>query len=124
MNRKIFLQRLGGVLISLPILSVIGCGSDDDAAEVTPTDPPVASENCENGAVGTISNNHGHSLTVTTAEVEAGVEKTYTIQGTSGHDHSITLSPANFTTLADGEGLDIDSSVGGGHTHIVTVFCA
>jgi len=42
------------------MLSVIGCGSDDEA---TPTG------NCDNGATGTIANNHGHNLAVTAADV-------------------------------------------------------
>ena len=120
MNRKVFLQSIGGLLISLPIISVLGCSSSDDG---TPAPTSTSSGNCDNGAATTISANHGHSMSVSTADVQAGVEKTYTIQGSSGHDHSITLTAANFKTLASGNGLDVNSTTGGGHTHIVTVFC-
>jgi len=136
MNRKAFLQTLGGVLISLPVLSVIGCSSSDDDASNTPpvstpptgTDPdpdPDPAGNCDNGATGEIFNNHGHSLVVSAADVQAGTDKTYTIQGTSGHDHSVTLTAANFTTLGNGQVLSgITSTAGGGHTHSVEVTCA
>jgi len=126
MKRKDFLLKIGGVLISLPIISVVGCSSSDDAAPApipTPIIPVNPSGNCDNGAATSISSNHGHSLAVAAVDVQAGVEKTYMIQGTSGHDHSITLTAANFTTLGSGQGLDIVSTAGGGHTHIVTVFC-
>lgn len=118
MNRKVFLQSIGGLLISLPIILVLGCSSSDDD---TPT--PTTSGNCDNGAAGTISSNHGHSLSVSANDVQAGIEKTYTIQGTSVHDHSITLTAANFTTLASGQALGVTSTTGDGHTHIITVFC-
>jgi len=122
MDRKSFLQILGGGLVTLPILSVIGCGSDDGAP--APIPEPTPTENCDNGAIGTIASNHGHSLAVPVADVQAGVEKTYTIQGTSGHDHTITVTVANFTNLSNGQAFEITSTAGGGHTHIVTVFCA
>lgn len=120
MNRKSFLQILGGGLISLPVLSVIGCSSDDG----TPAPIITAPENCDNGAIGTIASNHGHSLAVPVADVQAGVEKTYTIQGNSGHDHNVTVTAANFINLSNGQAFEITSTAGGGHTHIVTVFCA
>ena len=120
MNRKMFLQKIAGVLISLPIISVLGCSSSDDA----PTPPTDPSGNCDNGATGTISSNHGHSLAVSAADVQSGAEKTYTIQGSSGHDHSVTLTAANFTALGNGQSLGVISTAGGGHTHSVTVTCA
>ncbi|PHS10050.1 MAG: hypothetical protein COA88_03200 [Kordia sp.] len=123
MNRKAFLQRLGGVLISLPLLSIIGCSSSDDDASTPPTETNP-SGNCNNGATGTISSNHGHSLVVSVADVQSGAEKTYTIQGSSGHDHSVTLTAANFTALGNGQSLGVTSTAGGGHTHSVTVICA
>lgn len=121
MNRNVFLKKLGGALVALPIISLIGCSSDDD---VTPTPPAVSTGNCNNGATGAIGTNHGHSLAVSAADVQAGVQKTYTIQGTSGHDHNITLSVANFTTLSTGTSVSVNSTAGGGHTHSVNVVCA
>ena len=118
-----FLQKIAGVLISLPIISVLGCLSSDDAP--TPTTDPDPLGNCDNGTTATnISSNHGHSLAVSAADVQSGAEKTYTIQGSSGHDHSVTLTATNFTTLGNGQSLGVTSTAGGGHTHSVTVTCA
>jgi hypothetical protein len=70
-----------------------------------------------------IGTNHGHSFTVSAADVTAGTERTYDIMGTSLHTHSVTLTPANFATLATGASVMVTTSTGGAHTHMVTVSC-
>lgn len=43
--------------------------------------------------------NHGHRLLVSDADVAAGVDKTYSIQGNALHDHQITITAADFAIL-------------------------
>ena len=51
------------------------------------------------------------------------MERTYSIQGSSGHAHEITLTAADFEALAvDGE-VTVTSTSDGSHTHDVTVTC-
>jgi len=69
-----------------------------------------------------ISANHMHEAVIPAADVNAGAEMTYDIQGSSPHAHSITLTAADMTTLQGG-GMVTVTSVGGGHTHDVTVSC-
>jgi hypothetical protein len=71
-----------------------------------------------------IESNHGHELVVPLADVEAGVEATYNIQGTSMHPHSVTLTAEHFTMLQQGMQVVVDSSMDAMHTHAVTVSCA
>jgi hypothetical protein len=71
-----------------------------------------------------ISANHGHTLVVSPADVAARVQKTYSIKGTSGHDHLVTITPAQFTTLGAGQAITVLSTNGAGHTHSVTVTCS
>jgi hypothetical protein len=71
-----------------------------------------------------IGSNHGHELVVPLADVMAGVEATYDIQGTSMHPHSVTLTAEHFTMLQGGMQVMVDSSNDNGHTHAVTVSCA
>jgi hypothetical protein len=55
------------------------------------------------------------------------VTKTYSIQGTSQHNHTLTLTAAHFTMLKQGvTGFKIVSGAGGAnnHTHEVFVGCA
>jgi hypothetical protein len=72
----------------------------------------------------TIASNHGHTLTVSLADVAAGTMKVYDIQGTSGHTHSVTVSAGSFATLRAGNVLQLTSTNGGGHTHGITLVCA
>lgn len=72
----------------------------------------------------TIAGNHGHVLEVTAADVTAAVEKTYDITGSAGHAHSVTVTAADFATIAGGTSVQLVSTSGDGHTHTVTVSCA
>ena len=72
-----------------------------------------------------ISANHGHAVTVSLADVMAGADKTYDITGVSGHSHAITVTAVMFAMLKlAGDKIMVTSTVGAGHTHVVTVTCA
>ncbi len=71
-----------------------------------------------------IADNHGHALVVSPADVAAGVAKTYSIQGASSHSHDVTLSAADFATLALGASVIVTSTNEFDHEHDVTVTCA
>ena len=72
----------------------------------------------------TIGSNHGHSIEVSAADANAGVEKTYPIQGTSMHPHTVTLTAADFATLRQTGTVTVMSSMDANHRHNVTVTCA
>ncbi len=71
-----------------------------------------------------LGKNHGHVFVVTLADVLAGVEKTYSITGTSKHPHEVTLTAENMKTLLRGELLRATSTQGLTHKHRVSVRCA
>lgn len=60
---------------------------------------------------------------VTQADVDAGANKTYDIQGTSNHPHSVTITAAQFAMLKSGQTVSLSSSTDDNHTHTVTVMC-
>lgn len=71
-----------------------------------------------------ISANHGHAVTVSIADVMAGVDKTYDITGVSSHSHAITITAAMFALLKlAGDKTMVTSTIGAGHTHVVTITC-
>jgi hypothetical protein len=74
----------------------------------------------------TIASNHGHSVVIPSAHVMEGTERSYSIQGTSPHDHMITVTAAMFAQLAAGMTVNTGSTTGGadGHNHMVTIRCA
>lgn len=122
-SRKQFLRLLvrgsaagvaGGALLA-------ACGGDDGGAS---PDAPAGSGNClQNGTTISISANHGHALTVSSADVQAATPKTYDIQGSAGHPHSVTLTATHFQTLSQNGRVTVSSSLGD-HVHSVTVSCA
>ena len=117
MTRKEFLGSLIGAA------ALAACGGDSDGG----TDAATSSKSCTtNGTSVTIGTNHGHVLTVSAADVAAGVDKTYDITGTSPHSHSVTITAANFASLASNPNgsVMVTSTSGGAHTHQVTILCA
>lgn len=68
-----------------------------------------------------ITGNHGHYLSVPEQDIAAGVQKTYSITGSSGHAHNVVVTAAMFTQLQAMQSVTITSDTGGGHTHDVTL---
>ena len=125
MDRKTFIQKAAGaMLIAIPAYSLLGCSSSDDGGENQNPDPNANADCLGNGTAVSIGSNHGHSLTVSKADVEAGVAKTYTIKGTSAHDHNVSLTAANFTALKSNTAILLTSSNDDDHSHSVQVSCA
>jgi hypothetical protein len=69
-----------------------------------------------------IGTNHNHEMVVPLADVMAGVQVVYDIQGTSMHPHTVTLTADHFTMLQQGMQVVVESSFDG-HSHTVTVSC-
>lgn len=128
MNRKTFIQKTSaGMLIGIPALSMLSCsGSDDDSGPGNDPGDPNAKNCTENGTISSISANHGHNLTVSKADVEAGEEKTYTLSqaSTDQHIHQVTISSTQFQSLKSNNQITASSTSDAGHTHNVTVSCA
>ena len=126
MTRKDFLGTLikGTAVGAGAAMLLSACGGDDGDGGGTP-DATGGLGNCAaNGTSVTIAANHGHTLTVSMADVTAGTSRTYDIMGTSLHTHSVILTPAHFTMLAANQVVTVMSSDGSAHTHAITVRCA
>lgn len=119
MTRIDFLRTLAGAGATVLGASVLlACGSDDD-------DDGGGDPNCvTNGTRATIGANHGHTITVAMADVSAAADKTYSIQGSSDHPHTVTITAAQFAMLAANSSLQVSSSSDSGHTHAITIMCA
>ena len=70
------------------------------------------------------NHNPPHVFAVPAADVVAGVQQTYTLSFVLGHMHTLTVTAANFSTLAStGTVTGLVSSLSG-HTHTITLTCA
>ena len=119
-SRKQFLAALAAAA-ALPLVAA-ACGGDDDGGG-DGTDGSGA-DCLENGTQATISSNHGHLIAVSAGDVEAAVEKTYDISGSSGHMHEVTLTADHFAMLQAGGPITVQSTSSGDHSHAVTINCA
>ena len=98
----------------------MGSGSGSDAMT-----PDAGTHGCvQDGTAVTIYTNHGHVLVVTTADVTAGRQIRYDIQGTSDHPHTVVLTAAHFQQLAQNQAIMTVSSFDADHSHDILVACA
>ena len=124
MKRNRFIKQLTALtIIGLPLLAISNsCSTNDNP---TPTPPPPGAKDClANGTNSSISANHGHVLNVSKTDVQNGAEKSYSIDGSASHDHTVVITASNFDLLKTNQSIQVDSSMGGGHSHAVTVSCA
>jgi hypothetical protein len=61
-------------------------------------------------------------LLIPQADILAGVAKVYDIQGMSAHNHTVSLTPGDFSQLALGNPVQKESS-SVGHMHTVIMAC-
>ena len=131
-TRKQFLESVTGGTVMLLVQACGGGGSSSGSSTGSTMvggayGNPAPASGC--GSSGTlITGNHGHVLTVPTADLTSTTPKTYSIMGSATHDHSLTLSPADLAQIKNGGTVTIVSSVTdapgfGSHSHGVTVSC-
>lgn len=122
MKRIDFIKRVSLLTVGFPLLLASSSCSkdDDDIADVIETQKDCLA----NGTTTAIGSNHDHTLAVSKSDVEAGVDKNYSIQGGSTHNHTVTITANQFATLVATGSVTVNSSSDSAHTHSVSVTCA
>ena len=118
-TRKAFCARLAGGSVLLLIQACGGGGSSDEAVNPLPAPGPKPAGGCTD----TIAANHGHVLTIATADLDSLTDLVYNIQGGAAHNHTVTLTVANLRALKAGTVLTATSSTGANHDHSVSITC-
>ena len=72
------------------------------------------------GEVGTISANHGHTVTISAAQITAGGAVTATLTTGNGHTHTIDLTAAQVVSIGQNQQVAVVSTTDDGHNHTVT----
>ena len=109
LDRREFTSRALMAMLAGVTVTMTGCGSE---SAVAPTPPP-------NVKIGTVVNNHGHEVVISSAQQLAGGAVTLNIQGTSSHDHVLELTAAEVAAIRNGTRLEKDSVTSRGHVHTV-----
>lgn len=110
MDRRKFLSlAAGGVALGI----LIAAGGCDNSSGTTDADSGF------NDKGGAISANHGHAITLTAAQQQAGAAVTLTTTGGT-HSHSLNLTAANVAAVAAGTRVSGESSVADAHSHTIS----
>ncbi|MEM7155252.1 MAG: hypothetical protein AAF799_20555 [Myxococcota bacterium] len=87
------------------------------SAEDTTAGSDEGAQACPNEVVASIVSDPEHSLVIPPADIEAGVEQSYDIQGIAGHPHTVVVTAAHFEQLRAGKSVTLTSSVDANHDH-------
>ena len=122
------------VLFALGALALLpACGGDDDGTPTPGTDAGrrdtgTAPVDLGGGSCASVTSridaNHGPALAVPAGDIAAGTAQTYSIMGSSGHTHSVTLSASDFASLQSDGMVVVTSTTANSHVHAITVTCA
>ena len=106
------LAMLSGVTITIS-----GCGGSSSPSSPTPTTtmPPATGDK-----TGAISANHGHTVTITGAQLTAGGDVTLELTVGNGHTHSVSLTGAEVVQIRGNQRVSKESTTNSGHSHTVT----
>ncbi len=115
-TRKLFLSQFASGTF---VLALQGCGGGGDSAAPAPAPSPTPSPPPPAAACNafSFSANHGHSLSIARADLDSTVAKTYSITGSAGHEHQVTLSAAQLAQLKAGMSVSVTSTFDSGHSH-------
>jgi len=117
-SRREFTLQSALALLSTCIITIEGCGSSySNPGNPTPTPTPTPTTG---DIAGSISANHGHVATITSAQLTAGSAISLNIQGTATHAHTVEVSQADLQTLKNRQPVSRDSTNNSGHMHTVT----
>jgi len=115
MRRRVFLLGAGKAVPAVAgALYLVGCGGSS---------PSSPSATADITSVSTVSNAHTHTVGVPASDQMKAVTTTYTSSNNSTHDHMVTLSGSQLSTLASGGSVTVtstNSTVTGNHAHDFT----
>ncbi len=114
MKRRAFLIEAGKAFPAVAgALYLISCGNSS-------TGPSAVADI---SSVSSVANAHTHTVAVPAADQLHAATTTYTSSTTSAHDHMVTLTANQLSTLASGGSVTVtstNSTVTGNHTHDFT----
>ena len=126
-TRRQFLHGTAGGMVTLLVHGCGGGGGYAGGGAAGTSAGGMASMITACGPI-TITSNHGHTITISTADLDSTSSRTYSIAGTANHDHTITLSPTQLAQLKAGDQVVVTSTVTdavpyGPHSHDVAINC-
>jgi hypothetical protein len=120
LDRREFTLAAAMAALSGVAITISACGGGSSPTASTPAPTPTSAPPAAADKTGVIGSNHGHSGTITAAQLAAGGVLSLNIQGTSAHPHTVDLTAADMTAIAGNQRVSKESSTDNGHSHSVT----
>jgi len=119
LDRRQFTAEAALAMLSGVAITISGCGGSSPTAPSGGGSsgggtPPTS------GVTGQISANHGHTVSISQAELDGGGDLNLQLTQGDGHTHSLSLSGSQVSQIADGQRVSEVSSSDDAHTHTVT----
>jgi hypothetical protein len=112
LDRREFTLQSAMAILSAATITISGCGGSSSPAP-GPTPGPT-------GSTGTISGNHGHTATISAAQLTAGNAIQLDIRGSADHPHMVELTASEVTQIGAHQAVSKTSTNDAGHSHTVT----
>ena len=112
LSRREFNRETVMAILAAATITITGCGDDNNDA----TGPTTTGSN----RVGVVSANHGHTAIVTNVQLNGNQTVTIDMRAQATHNHTLTLTVAELTSIAANTRVVKDSSTDDGHKHTVT----
>jgi uncharacterized lipoprotein YajG len=114
MERRVFVIQAGKAFpVVAGALYLIGCSNSTTSPSAT----------ADISSTSTVVNSHTHSVNVPASDQLHPANTTYTSSTDSGHNHMVTLTASQLSTLASGGSVTVTSTVSavtGSHQHDFT----
>jgi hypothetical protein len=117
LDRREFTLAAVLTMLSGVTITISGCGGSSSPSTST---PPTTQPSSTADKTGTISDNHGHTATITGAQLTAGGDLTVQLTTGNGHTHSVSLTGAEVVQIRGNQRVSKESSSTAGHSHTVT----
>jgi hypothetical protein len=116
LDRREFTLAAAMAVLSGVAVTIWGCGggSSYSSSPVAPTTPAAGDK------TGSVSDNHGHSAVITSAQLTAGGAINLDIRGSADHTHAVALAASDMSAIASGQRVSKPSTSEPGHSHTVT----
>ena len=113
LDRREFTLQSAMAILSAATITISGCGGGDSSPAPAPT-PGLT------GSTGAISGNHGHTATISAAQLTAGNAIQLDIRGSADHPHMVELTAGEVTQIGVHQAVAKTSTNDAGHSHTVT----
>lgn len=113
-TRREFSLQSALAILSTCVITIDACGSNyKNPNNPTPTPAPT-------DITGSISANHGHTAVITAAHITDGNAYSLDIMGTATHPHTVDITQGDLSSLKGHQAVTKTSTTNSGHNHSVT----